>query len=221
MNVAEQQQRPVLQERSRAQFCSQPATARHAVPNREQSGWAEVCQGLSHYRKASHSPYLAQKPRVILGESCPVSDWSDSGILETVLDGRGCADILIQELLPRLLRDGFGWHGYLVWIERGEEKKKQSGTESSSYRRLPITKLNARPKWIQSWGCVSPSQIRLENSPDKQELFVLLKISTPFHCPEHYFSPALPAGKGIMLAACPSHHCVFTKPASSEHPPHV
>lgn len=75
---------------------------------RSSGGWAEVSRGLSHERKASHSPYLAEKPRVVLGESCPVSVWGDSGILETVLDGRGCADILVQELLPRLLRDGFG-----------------------------------------------------------------------------------------------------------------
>lgn len=96
--------------------------------------------GLSHHGKASRSPYLAQKPRVVLGESRPVGVWGDSGILETVLDGRGCTDILIQELLPRLLRDGFGWHGYLIWIKKKKNtKKKQSGTESSSHRELPIT----------------------------------------------------------------------------------
>ena len=45
---------------------------------------------------------------MVLGEPCPVSVWGDSGILETVLDGRGCTDVLVQELLPCLLRDGFG-----------------------------------------------------------------------------------------------------------------
>lgn len=50
---------------------------------------------------------------------------------------------------------------------------------------------------------------------------MLLKTSTPFHCPEHYLGPALPAGKGVILAACSSQQCAFTKPASSEHPPHL
>lgn len=45
---------------------------------------------------------------MVLREPCPVRGWGDPGILEAVLDGRGRADVLVQELLPRLLRDGFG-----------------------------------------------------------------------------------------------------------------
>lgn len=45
---------------------------------------------------------------MVLGEPCPVRVWGHPGILEAVLDGTGRADVLVQELLPRLLRDGFG-----------------------------------------------------------------------------------------------------------------
>lgn len=45
---------------------------------------------------------------MVLGEPCPVRGWGHPGILEAVLDGRGRADVLVQELLPSLLRDGFG-----------------------------------------------------------------------------------------------------------------
>lgn len=88
-NVAEQQHRPGLRERAGAQFRSTAGAAR-----REE--------------KAKRCPYLAQQPRVVLGEPCPVSVRGDSRILEAVLDGGGRADVLIQEFLPRLLGDGFG-----------------------------------------------------------------------------------------------------------------
>lgn len=112
-SIAEQQlQRLVLHEGPEHTFVLA------ALPDREHLAWAEVCPGLRHGRTARHNPYLAQEPRVVLGESRPVGVRRDSGILEAVLDGGGRADVLIQELLPRLLRDGFGWHGYLVWIEK-------------------------------------------------------------------------------------------------------
>lgn len=79
-----------------------------ALPDCKHLVWAEVCPGLRDGRMARHSPYLAQEPGMVLGESCPVGVWGDSGIFEAVLDGGGRADVLVQELLPRLLRDGFG-----------------------------------------------------------------------------------------------------------------
>lgn len=42
------------------------------------------------------------------------------GIEESVLDSCRCADVLVEELLARLLRDGFGRHDCLGvdWPER-------------------------------------------------------------------------------------------------------
>lgn len=53
-------------------------------------------------------PHLGQKPRLLLRQSVKVGLGRHIGVAETVLDGGRRADVLVEELLPRLLRDGFG-----------------------------------------------------------------------------------------------------------------
>lgn len=55
-------------------------------------------------------PHLGQKPRVLLRQSIKVCLRRHSGIAESVLDSCRCADVLVEELLSRLLGDGFGRH---------------------------------------------------------------------------------------------------------------
>lgn len=122
-SIAEQQQRLVLHKGP------EHTDVLAALPDCKHLVWAGVCPGLRDGRTARHSPYLAQEPGMVLGESCPVGVRGDSGILEAVLDGGGCADVLVQELLPCLLRDSFGWHGHLVWNEKQSIK---SGNQEST-----------------------------------------------------------------------------------------
>lgn len=55
-------------------------------------------------------PHLCEQPRVLLRQPIKVSLRSHVGITESVLDGRRGADVLVEELLSRLLRNGFGRH---------------------------------------------------------------------------------------------------------------
>lgn len=55
--------------------------------------------------------YLGEQPGVLLCEAVPVGVCGDGGISEAVLNSSGGADVFVQKLFPRLLRDGFGRHG--------------------------------------------------------------------------------------------------------------
>lgn len=68
----------------------------------------------------SHWSYLCEQPWVFLRQSVKVGLGGHVGVAESVLDSRRCADVLVQELLSCLLRDGFGGHGCfnLDWPER-------------------------------------------------------------------------------------------------------
>lgn len=52
-----------------------------ALPDCKHLVWAGVCPGLRDGRTARHSPYLAQEPGMVLGESCP----SVSGVTRAYL----------------------------------------------------------------------------------------------------------------------------------------
>lgn len=47
---------------------------------------------------------------MLLNQSVPVGGYSDIGIAEAVLHDGGGADVLVQELLARLLGDGLRRH---------------------------------------------------------------------------------------------------------------
>lgn len=54
------------------------------------------------------TPHLSEKPRLLLCQPVKVGLGRHVGVAEAVLDCRRRADVLVEELLPRLLRDGFG-----------------------------------------------------------------------------------------------------------------
>lgn len=69
---------------------------------------------VSYFQQLS---YLRQKPGVILSQSLPVSFCCHISIAEAVLHGGCSANVFVKEFLPRLLGDGFGWHG-ARWLKK-------------------------------------------------------------------------------------------------------
>lgn len=65
-------------------------------------GDGSVSQGCTHLRL---------QPWVLLGQAIPVRLRGDVGVAESILHAGRCGDVLVQEFLPRLLRDGFRRHG--------------------------------------------------------------------------------------------------------------
>lgn len=63
--------------------------------------------------KVSLSFHLSEEPRMLLCQLVKVGMSGHVGIAEPVLDGRRRADVLVEELLSRLLGDGFGRHDCL------------------------------------------------------------------------------------------------------------
>lgn len=78
------------------------------------SSQAQMWSQVSYFQQRS---YLGQKPRVILDQSLPVSFCCHISIAEAVLYGGCSANVFVKEFLPRLLGDGFGWHGAAGWLK--------------------------------------------------------------------------------------------------------
>lgn len=67
---------------------------------------------------------------MILNQTLPVGFCSHIGIAEPVLYSRRRANVLVEELLPRLLRDGFRWHGARSHKSLQKERQRHSITIS-------------------------------------------------------------------------------------------
>lgn len=56
---------------------------------------------------------------MLLGQSVQVGLGRHVGVAESVLHSRRRADVLVEELLSRLLGDGFGRHDWSLTLRRG------------------------------------------------------------------------------------------------------
>lgn len=66
----------------------------------------------------------------------------DPGVLEAVLDGRGGADVLVEEFFACLLRNRLGRHGYrrpcaTCWGEKGWSERREMEALSSPAGQTP------------------------------------------------------------------------------------
>ena len=109
--------------KTRSAPCTLPTQAGH-LPSLVLRGHLGLEEGWGGGAGWAH---LAEQPRVVLQQAGPVCVRGDPGILEAVLDGRGGADVLVEELFACLLRNRLGRHGYrrpctTCWGERGWSK---------------------------------------------------------------------------------------------------
>lgn len=96
------------------------------------SSQAQMWSQVSYFHQLS---YLGQKPGVILDQSLPVSFCCHVSIAEAVLYGGCSANVFVKEFLPRLLGDGFGWHGAARWLKMHCREKRHSNSLTISHWR--------------------------------------------------------------------------------------
>jgi len=84
-------------------------------------------------------PHLREQPRVLRRQSLKVGLGPHVGVAESVLHGGRCADVLVEELLSRLLGDGFGRHDCSGWPwRRGRDGQVERCGETDECRKADV-----------------------------------------------------------------------------------